>query len=164
MAPTARCTTTTSHTRSASRRCSSISSTFPTAASRCWVSRGTAVRKGGRAAMVSSLPWGGFRDDLAKRGVRFDADLLLTPQGVASGGHDTGARFWGNTEYTLDVDTGKGGLWPGGFLGRRGVEPRLRTLRRGVSGGRRRCEVGVGRESGLDGGRRADVESGVATG
>src|SRR5467141_4730004 len=72
--------------------------------------------------------WGGFRDDLAKRGVRFDADLLLTPQGVASGGHDTGARFWGNTEYTLDVDTGKGGLWPGGFLGRRGVEPRLRTL------------------------------------
>jgi len=108
--------------------------------------------------------WGGFRDDLAKRGVRFDADLLLTPQGVASGGHDTGARFWGNTEYTLDVDTGKGGLWPGGFLGRRGVEPRLRTLRRGVSGGRRRCEVGVGRESGLDGGRRADVESGVATG
>ena len=60
--------------------------------------------------------WGGFRDDLAKRGVRFDADLLLTPQGVASGGHDTGARFWGNTEYTLDVDTGKAGLWPGGFL------------------------------------------------
>jgi len=60
--------------------------------------------------------WGGFRDDLAKRGVRFDADILLTPQGVVRGGRDTAARFWGNTEYTLDVDTSKAGLWPGGFL------------------------------------------------
>ena len=60
--------------------------------------------------------WGGFRDELATRGIRFDADLLLTPQGVASGGHDTVAEFWGNAEYTLNVDTGKAGLWPGGFL------------------------------------------------
>lgn len=60
--------------------------------------------------------WGEFRDELATRGIRFDVDLLLTPQGVASGGHDTGAEFWGNAEYTLNVDTGKAGLWPGGFL------------------------------------------------
>lgn len=60
--------------------------------------------------------WGGFRDELAIRGIRFDVDLLLTPQGVASGGRDTVARFWGNAEYTLNVDTGKAGLWPGGFL------------------------------------------------
>jgi porin len=60
--------------------------------------------------------WGGLRDQLAVRGVRFDVDLLLTPQGVVSGGRDTEARFWGNAEYTLDVDTGKAGLWPGGFL------------------------------------------------
>lgn len=60
--------------------------------------------------------WGGFREDLATRGIRFDVDLLLTPQGVASGGRDTGAEFWGNAEYTLNVDTGKAGLWPGGFL------------------------------------------------
>lgn len=60
--------------------------------------------------------WGGFRDELATRGIRLDVDLLLTPQGVASGGHDTGAEFWGNAEYTLNVDTGKAGLWPGGFL------------------------------------------------
>jgi porin len=60
--------------------------------------------------------WGGFRDELAARGVRFDVDLLLTPQGVASGGRDTRAEFWGNAEYTLNVDTGKAGLWPGGFL------------------------------------------------
>ncbi len=60
--------------------------------------------------------WGGFRDELATRGIRFDVDLLLTPQGVGSGGRDTRAEFWGNAEYTLNVDTGKAGLWPGGFL------------------------------------------------
>jgi porin len=60
--------------------------------------------------------WGGLRDELGKKGVVFDADLLLTPQGVLSGGHDESAEFWGNAEYTLNVDTGKLGLWPGGFL------------------------------------------------
>ena len=34
-----------------------------------------------------------------------DADLLLTPQGVISGGQETGGEFWGNAEYTLNVDT-----------------------------------------------------------
>jgi len=60
--------------------------------------------------------WGGFRDELGKKGVVFDVDLLATPQGVASGGRDTRAEFWGNTEYTLNVDSGKLGLWPGGLL------------------------------------------------
>ncbi len=60
--------------------------------------------------------WGGLRDDLAKKGVVFDVDMLLTPQGVASGGRETAAKFWGITEYTLGVDTQKLGLWPGGFL------------------------------------------------
>ena len=60
--------------------------------------------------------WGGLRDELGKKGMVFDTDLLLTPQGVLSGGHDTGAEFWGNAEYTLNVDTGKLGLWPGGFF------------------------------------------------
>ena len=58
--------------------------------------------------------WCGFRDELSKKGVVFDVDLLLTPQGVLSGGRDTGAEFWGNADYTLNVDTGKLGLWPGG--------------------------------------------------
>src|SRR2546422_11206890 len=53
---------------------------------------------------------------LGKKGVVFDVDLLLTPQGVATGGRDTGAEFWGNADYTLNVDTGKLGLLPGGFL------------------------------------------------
>jgi porin len=60
--------------------------------------------------------WGGLRDELGKIGVVFDADLFLTPQGVLSGGRDTGAELWGNADYTLNVDTGKLGLWPGGFL------------------------------------------------
>ena len=60
--------------------------------------------------------WGGFRDDLAKKGVVLDVDLLSTPQDVVSGGRSTGANIWGNVDYTLNVDTQKLGLWPGGFL------------------------------------------------
>ena len=60
--------------------------------------------------------WGGLRDELGKKGVVFDVDLLLTPQAVLSGGHDTGVEFWGNADYTLNVDIQKLGLWPGGFL------------------------------------------------
>src|SRR5262245_13712683 len=60
--------------------------------------------------------WFGLRDDLGKKGVVLDVDLLLTPQSVMTGGLDTGSEFWGNAEYTLNVDTGKLGLWPGGFL------------------------------------------------
>jgi porin len=59
--------------------------------------------------------WWGLRDDLGKKGVVLDTDLLLTPQGV-SGGKNTAAEFWGNAEYTLNVDTQKLGLWPGGFF------------------------------------------------
>jgi porin len=60
--------------------------------------------------------WFGLRDELGKKGVVLDVDLLLTPQSVLSGGLDTGSEFWGNAEYALNVDTGKLGLWPGGFL------------------------------------------------
>jgi len=60
--------------------------------------------------------WDGVRDDLGKKGVVFDLDVLMTPQGVLSGGRDTGSDFWGNAFYTLNVDTQKLGLWPGGFF------------------------------------------------
>jgi len=60
--------------------------------------------------------WFGLRDDLGKKGVVLDVDLLMTPQSVMTGGVETGGEFWGNAEYTLNVDTGKLGLWPGGFL------------------------------------------------
>ena len=60
--------------------------------------------------------WGGLRDTLGKKGVVLDVDLLQTLQGVASGGRDDVATYWGTAEYTLHVDTQKLGLWPGGFL------------------------------------------------
>jgi porin len=60
--------------------------------------------------------WGGLRDDLGQKGVVLDIDLLQTLQGVASGGRDDVATYWSTAEYTLNVDTQKLGLWPGGFL------------------------------------------------
>jgi porin len=60
--------------------------------------------------------WFGLRDEMGKKGVVLDLDMLLTPQGALTGGRDTDAAFWGSTEYTLNLDTGKAGLWPGGFL------------------------------------------------
>jgi porin len=60
--------------------------------------------------------WGGLRDDLGKRGVTLDVDLSQFGQGVASGGRETGFEYSGVGDYTLNVDTGKLGLWPGGFL------------------------------------------------
>src|SRR5215475_2194906 len=60
--------------------------------------------------------WGGLRDELGKKGVVVDIDLLQIPQGVASGGRDKVAKYWGLAEYTLNVDTQKLGLLPGGFL------------------------------------------------
>jgi porin len=60
--------------------------------------------------------WGGLRDEMGKKGVVFDVDLLVTPMAVLNGGRSTGSETWGNLDYTLNVDTDKLGLWPGGFL------------------------------------------------
>lgn len=64
--------------------------------------------------------WGGPRDQLGQKGIVLDFDLVLTPQFVMSGGRDTGAVAWGNAIYTLNVDTGKAGWWPGGFFSVKG--------------------------------------------
>jgi porin len=60
--------------------------------------------------------WGGERDQLGAKGVVLDVDLTATPMTVLSGGKSTGGDTWGNADYTLNVDTQKLGLWPGGFL------------------------------------------------
>lgn len=60
--------------------------------------------------------WDDVRDALGKKGIVLVFDMLLTPQAVTSGGVQQGGKFWGNTDYTLNVDTGKAGLWPGGFF------------------------------------------------
>jgi porin len=59
--------------------------------------------------------WGGLRDELGAKGVVIDVDVLATPMDVLSGGKSTGGNAWGNLDYTLNVDTQKLGLWPGGF-------------------------------------------------
>jgi porin len=60
--------------------------------------------------------WWESRDWLAKRGVTLDLDLLQILQGVGTGGRDTGVAYDGLVNYELNLDTGKLGLWPGGFL------------------------------------------------
>ena len=60
--------------------------------------------------------WFGFRDEMGKKGVVVDIDFLQILQGTATGGRDTGVSYGGTADYTLNVDTGKLGLWPGGFL------------------------------------------------
>jgi porin len=65
--------------------------------------------------------WFGLRDEMGKKGVVVDVDLLQVPQGVMSGGRETLAEYSGLAEYTLNVDTQKLGLWPGGFLNVKGM-------------------------------------------
>ena len=60
--------------------------------------------------------WFGIRDEMGKKGIVLDLDLLQFPQGVISGGRDNVAEYSGLAEYTLNVDSQKLGLWPGGFL------------------------------------------------
>ena len=60
--------------------------------------------------------WGGVRDDLAKKGVVLDVDAYWWPQQITGGGINTSGGNWGNLNIELNVDTGKAGLWPGGFF------------------------------------------------
>src|SRR5262245_35407542 len=60
--------------------------------------------------------WFGLRDELGKRGVVLDVDVTQIPQGVITGGTDDVAKYGGLAEYTLNLDTQKLGLWPGGFF------------------------------------------------
>ncbi|MBI4578723.1 MAG: carbohydrate porin [Planctomycetes bacterium] len=62
--------------------------------------------------------WGGFRNDLAAMGITLDVGVTQIIQGNAHGGADTknAFRYSGSTDYTLTLDTGKMGLWPGGTL------------------------------------------------
>ena len=62
--------------------------------------------------------WGGLRTTLADRGITVNLDGNYSFQNLADGstrfGHDSGNVFSGNLGVV--VDTGKAGLWPGGFL------------------------------------------------
>lgn len=60
--------------------------------------------------------WGGSRNDLASKGFTFDLSLTQIYQGVVSGGKKEDWEYGGRGNLTINVDTQKAGLWPGGFL------------------------------------------------
>jgi porin len=60
--------------------------------------------------------WGGLRNDLAAKGVTVDLSLTQIYQGIVGGGKDDNWKYGGRGNLTVNVDTQKLGLWPGGFL------------------------------------------------
>ena len=58
----------------------------------------------------------GDRTYLATKGITFDANLTQVEQGVVSGGKNGAWEYGGRGDLTAHLDTGKLGLWPGGFL------------------------------------------------
>ena len=66
--------------------------------------------------------WGGVRNQLAADGITFEIDVNQILQTLARGGKDTtnATRYSGSAEYTLQIDTGRAGLWPGGQFTLRG--------------------------------------------
>ena len=60
--------------------------------------------------------WGGVRTKLARRGYFFDLYSTSAYQDVASGGLKTGSAFMQNTKLSINVDTGRAGLWSGGLF------------------------------------------------
>ena len=66
--------------------------------------------------------WGGARTKLAEEGISFNVETLNYFQGNAHGGKSTNDafRYGGSTDYFLQLDTGRMGLWPGGYFKVRG--------------------------------------------
>jgi len=60
--------------------------------------------------------WGGARDTLAQKGITFDLDVTQTFQSVLGGGLGHAWNYGGHMDMILELDTGKMGLWQGGFL------------------------------------------------
>jgi porin len=58
----------------------------------------------------------GDRNDLAEKGIKFDATMTHVEQGVVSGGKSGEWEYGGRGNLTGHLDTQKLGLWPGGFL------------------------------------------------
>src|SRR6201996_6989537 len=72
--------------------------------------------KGLRYRTQLSGDWGGLRTDLARHGFFLDLYSTSAYQDVASGGLKTGSAFIQNTQLSLNLDTGRAGLWPGGII------------------------------------------------
>ncbi|HBS27947.1 MAG TPA: hypothetical protein DEB06_00510 [Phycisphaerales bacterium] len=77
--------------------------------------------------------WWGARTKLAESGIRFEIDWTQTIQGVVGGGREREWEYGGSLDYLLNIDLGKAGLVPGGFLRARG-ESRYGDSVNGISG------------------------------
>jgi len=67
--------------------------------------------------------WCGARNTLAKKGIIFKASVTQIYQGNFTDGSNDD-KYWrnsGTADYEMDLDFGKLGLWPGGFLKVRGM-------------------------------------------
>jgi porin len=66
----------------------------------------------------STLPgdWGGLRNDWAAKGVTIDLDITQVGQGVVNGGKSSAWQYGGRGDLTINLDSQKLGLWPGGFF------------------------------------------------
>jgi hypothetical protein len=60
--------------------------------------------------------WGGLRTDMAHHGFFLDLYSTSAYQDVASGGLKTGSSFIQNTQLSINMDSGRAGLWPGGVF------------------------------------------------
>ena len=60
--------------------------------------------------------WAGVRNDLSRKGVTVDLNLTQVEQGVVNGGLNSSWKYGGRGDLTVTIDTGKLGLWSGGFL------------------------------------------------
>ena len=69
---------------------------------------------GSRARLTGD--WGGTRDELAKKGIVIDQDVYWTGSAILDGGKNETGGNWGNAVTSVHIDTGKAGMWPGGFI------------------------------------------------
>ena len=60
--------------------------------------------------------WGGARNSMAQHGLTIDFGMTLTLQGNVGGGREFRWPTQGSEDFIINIDTGKMGLWPGGFL------------------------------------------------
>jgi porin len=60
--------------------------------------------------------WGGLRNDLAAKGVTLDMDITQVGQGVVGGGKSGAWQYGGRSDFILNLDSQKLGLWPGAYF------------------------------------------------
>src|SRR5262249_9042079 len=60
--------------------------------------------------------WWGARSNLATRGLFVDFYTTSVYQDVVSGGLRTGSSFVQNMQTSINLDTGRAGLWSGGLI------------------------------------------------